>query len=179
MVVQSFHFPTNTVDVLLLAAYSYLGKLSRHECDQDIVILRLLIYNITKSTPSPRWHLNSKCPHHGDHPKPRVVAHDIISVSELILLVSVSELILLVLNRVQNAGYSVSRPEGDTGKYKSIPHHHRGEVQFLGRLVSFIYLFLFKKTALHCQVASWCTSPPLAHSTRPVHLHCFVYVLLR
>uniref|UniRef100_A0A8D2GMR0 Beta-1,4-galactosyltransferase n=1 Tax=Urocitellus parryii TaxID=9999 RepID=A0A8D2GMR0_UROPR len=36
-------------------------------------------------------------------------------------------------NRVQNAGYSVSRPEGDTGKYKSIPHHHRGEVQFLGR----------------------------------------------
>ncbi|XP_058418477.1 beta-1,4-galactosyltransferase 5 isoform X2 [Diceros bicornis minor] len=34
---------------------------------------------------------------------------------------------------VQNAGYSVSRPEGDTGKYKSIPHHHRGEVQFLGR----------------------------------------------
>uniref|UniRef100_G1PM08 Beta-1,4-galactosyltransferase n=1 Tax=Myotis lucifugus TaxID=59463 RepID=G1PM08_MYOLU len=35
-------------------------------------------------------------------------------------------------NRVQNAGYSVSRPEGDTGKYKSIPHHHRGEVQFLG-----------------------------------------------
>uniref|UniRef100_A0A6I8PHG3 Beta-1,4-galactosyltransferase n=1 Tax=Ornithorhynchus anatinus TaxID=9258 RepID=A0A6I8PHG3_ORNAN len=36
-------------------------------------------------------------------------------------------------NRVQNAGYLVSRPEGDTGKYKSIPHHHRGEVQFLGR----------------------------------------------
>uniref|UniRef100_A0A8D2A3A0 glucosylceramide beta-1,4-galactosyltransferase n=1 Tax=Sus scrofa TaxID=9823 RepID=A0A8D2A3A0_PIG len=36
-------------------------------------------------------------------------------------------------NRVQNAGYSVSRPEGDTGKYKSIPYHHRGEVQFLGR----------------------------------------------
>lgn len=41
--------------------------------------------------------------------------------------------ILLVSDRVQNAGYSVSRPEGDTGKYKSIPHHHRGEVQFLGR----------------------------------------------
>ncbi|TKC45126.1 hypothetical protein EI555_005571, partial [Monodon monoceros] len=36
-------------------------------------------------------------------------------------------------NRVQNAGCSVSRPEGDTGKYKSILHHHRGEVQFLGR----------------------------------------------
>uniref|UniRef100_A0A8C3QTK4 Beta-1,4-galactosyltransferase n=1 Tax=Cyanoderma ruficeps TaxID=181631 RepID=A0A8C3QTK4_9PASS len=36
-------------------------------------------------------------------------------------------------NRVQFAGYSVTRPEGDTGKYKSIPHHHRGEVQFLGR----------------------------------------------
>uniref|UniRef100_U3KER2 Beta-1,4-galactosyltransferase n=1 Tax=Ficedula albicollis TaxID=59894 RepID=U3KER2_FICAL len=36
-------------------------------------------------------------------------------------------------NRVQYAGYSVTRPEGDTGKYKSIPHHHRGEVQFLGR----------------------------------------------
>ncbi|XP_073436608.1 beta-1,4-galactosyltransferase 5 isoform X3 [Dendrobates tinctorius] len=34
---------------------------------------------------------------------------------------------------VQNAGYTVSRPEGDIGKYKSIPHHHRGEVQFLGR----------------------------------------------
>ncbi|NXS16163.1 B4GT6 galactosyltransferase, partial [Mystacornis crossleyi] len=26
-----------------------------------------------------------------------------------------------------------NRPEGDLGKYKSIPHHHRGEVQFLGR----------------------------------------------
>ncbi|XP_065547553.1 beta-1,4-galactosyltransferase 5 isoform X1 [Lathamus discolor] len=36
-------------------------------------------------------------------------------------------------NRVQYAGFSVTRPEGDTGKYKSIPHHHRGEVQFLGR----------------------------------------------
>ena len=54
-----------------------------------------------------------------------------------------SDLIILpiffVLDRVQNAGYSVSRPEGDTGKYKSIPHHHRGEVQFLGRLVQFVY----------------------------------------
>jgi len=39
--------------------------------------------------------------------------------------------------RVQYAGYSVTRPEGDTGKYKSIPHHHRGEVQFLGRQVNF------------------------------------------
>ncbi|CAH2303285.1 beta-1,4-galactosyltransferase 5 [Pelobates cultripes] len=36
-------------------------------------------------------------------------------------------------NRVQFAGYNVTRPEGDIGKYKSIPHHHRGEVQFLGR----------------------------------------------
>uniref|UniRef100_A0A674GRZ3 Beta-1,4-galactosyltransferase n=1 Tax=Taeniopygia guttata TaxID=59729 RepID=A0A674GRZ3_TAEGU len=36
-------------------------------------------------------------------------------------------------NRVQYAGYNVTRPEGDLGKYKSIPHHHRGEVQFLGR----------------------------------------------
>ncbi|XP_078228091.1 beta-1,4-galactosyltransferase 5 isoform X2 [Callithrix jacchus] len=36
-------------------------------------------------------------------------------------------------NRVRNAGYSVSRPEGDTGKSKSISHHHRGRVQFLGR----------------------------------------------
>uniref|UniRef100_A0A8C3P7M1 Beta-1,4-galactosyltransferase n=1 Tax=Chrysemys picta bellii TaxID=8478 RepID=A0A8C3P7M1_CHRPI len=36
-------------------------------------------------------------------------------------------------NRVQYAGYSVTRPRGVTGKYKSIPHHHRGEVQFLGR----------------------------------------------
>ncbi|XP_039590961.1 beta-1,4-galactosyltransferase 5 [Polypterus senegalus] len=36
-------------------------------------------------------------------------------------------------NRVQYGGYTVSRPEGDIGKYKSIPHHHRGEVQFLGR----------------------------------------------
>lgn len=40
--------------------------------------------------------------------------------------------------RVQYAGYSVTRPEGDTGKYKSIPHHHRGEVQFLGRQVIII-----------------------------------------
>ncbi|CAJ0957922.1 unnamed protein product [Ranitomeya imitator] len=36
-------------------------------------------------------------------------------------------------NRVHYAGFNVSRPEGDLGKYKSIPHHHRGEVQFLGR----------------------------------------------
>uniref|UniRef100_A0A9J7Y324 Beta-1,4-galactosyltransferase n=2 Tax=Cyprinus carpio TaxID=7962 RepID=A0A9J7Y324_CYPCA len=36
-------------------------------------------------------------------------------------------------NRVQFAGYKVSRPHGDTGRYMSIPHHHRGEVQFLGR----------------------------------------------
>lgn len=36
-------------------------------------------------------------------------------------------------NRVQNAGYNVSRPQGDIGRYMSIPHHHRGEVQFLGR----------------------------------------------
>ncbi|KAG5282436.1 hypothetical protein AALO_G00056000 [Alosa alosa] len=36
-------------------------------------------------------------------------------------------------NRVQYAGYSVSRPPGDIGRYMSIPHHHRGEVQFLGR----------------------------------------------
>ncbi|RXM92824.1 Beta-1,4-galactosyltransferase 5 [Acipenser ruthenus] len=34
---------------------------------------------------------------------------------------------------VQNAGYNVSRPQGDIGRYMSIPHHHRGEVQFLGR----------------------------------------------
>ncbi|XP_036179073.1 beta-1,4-galactosyltransferase 6 isoform X1 [Myotis myotis] len=34
---------------------------------------------------------------------------------------------------VHHAGYNVTRPEGDLGKYKSIPHHHRGEVQFLGR----------------------------------------------
>ncbi|XP_063064733.1 beta-1,4-galactosyltransferase 5 [Engraulis encrasicolus] len=36
-------------------------------------------------------------------------------------------------NRVQYAGYSVSRPPGEMGRYMSIPHHHRGEVQFLGR----------------------------------------------
>lgn len=36
-------------------------------------------------------------------------------------------------NRVQYAGYSVSRPPGELGRYMSIPHHHRGEVQFLGR----------------------------------------------
>ncbi|XP_012675538.3 beta-1,4-galactosyltransferase 5-like [Clupea harengus] len=36
-------------------------------------------------------------------------------------------------NRVHNAGYSVSRPPGDIGSYTSIPHHHHGEVQFLGR----------------------------------------------
>ncbi|XP_060233620.1 beta-1,4-galactosyltransferase 6 isoform X3 [Meriones unguiculatus] len=36
-------------------------------------------------------------------------------------------------NRVHFAGYNVTRPEGDLGKYTSIPHHHRGEVQFLGR----------------------------------------------
>lgn len=36
-------------------------------------------------------------------------------------------------NRVSYAGYNVTRPEGEIGKYKSIPHHHRGEVQFLGR----------------------------------------------
>uniref|UniRef100_A0A668SAY3 Beta-1,4-galactosyltransferase n=1 Tax=Oreochromis aureus TaxID=47969 RepID=A0A668SAY3_OREAU len=36
-------------------------------------------------------------------------------------------------NRVQYADLNVTRPEGEIGKYKSIPHHHRGEVQFLGR----------------------------------------------
>nr|XP_023671553.1 beta-1,4-galactosyltransferase 6-like isoform X2 [Paramormyrops kingsleyae] len=36
-------------------------------------------------------------------------------------------------NRVHYAGFNVTRPDGDIGKYKSIPHHHRGEVQFLGR----------------------------------------------
>ncbi|XP_036388279.1 beta-1,4-galactosyltransferase 5-like [Megalops cyprinoides] len=36
-------------------------------------------------------------------------------------------------NRVQFGGYSVSRPPRDVGRYRSIPHHHRGEVQFLGR----------------------------------------------
>ncbi|XP_012512023.1 PREDICTED: beta-1,4-galactosyltransferase 6 [Propithecus coquereli] len=37
------------------------------------------------------------------------------------------------VEEVHYAGYNVTRPEGDLGKYKSIPHHHRGEVQFLGR----------------------------------------------
>ncbi|KAL2103297.1 hypothetical protein ACEWY4_000165 [Coilia grayii] len=36
-------------------------------------------------------------------------------------------------NRVHNAGYSVSRPPGDIGRYTSIRQHHHGEVQFLGR----------------------------------------------
>ncbi|XP_069739782.1 beta-1,4-galactosyltransferase 5-like isoform X3 [Narcine bancroftii] len=36
-------------------------------------------------------------------------------------------------NRVQFTGLAVTRPEGELGKYKSVPHHHRGEVQFLGR----------------------------------------------
>lgn len=39
--------------------------------------------------------------------------------------------------RVHYAGLNVTRPEGEIGKYKSIPHHHRGEVQFLGRSVQF------------------------------------------
>lgn len=33
---------------------------------------------------------------------------------------------------VHYAGFNVTRAEGDFGKYKSISHHHRGEVQFLG-----------------------------------------------
>ncbi|XP_053287085.1 beta-1,4-galactosyltransferase 6 isoform X3 [Pleuronectes platessa] len=36
-------------------------------------------------------------------------------------------------NRVHYSGFNVTRPDGEIGKYKSIPHHHRGEVQFLGR----------------------------------------------
>uniref|UniRef100_A0A8C7WWG6 Beta-1,4-galactosyltransferase 6 n=1 Tax=Oryzias sinensis TaxID=183150 RepID=A0A8C7WWG6_9TELE len=36
-------------------------------------------------------------------------------------------------NRVHFADLNVTRPEGEIGRYKSIPHHHRGEVQFLGR----------------------------------------------
>ncbi|KAJ0064174.1 hypothetical protein NL108_001468, partial [Boleophthalmus pectinirostris] len=35
-------------------------------------------------------------------------------------------------NRVHYGNYTVSRPRGNQGRYKSIPHHHRGEVQFLG-----------------------------------------------
>uniref|UniRef100_A0AAQ4Q2W0 Beta-1,4-galactosyltransferase n=1 Tax=Gasterosteus aculeatus aculeatus TaxID=481459 RepID=A0AAQ4Q2W0_GASAC len=38
-------------------------------------------------------------------------------------------------NRVRLANYSVSRPPGEQGRYMSISHHHRGEVQFLGRYV--------------------------------------------
>lgn len=53
--------------------------------------------------------------------------------------------------RVHYAGLNVTRPEGEIGKYKSIPHHHRGEVQFLGRWVQ-----LFERgmgahsTSAHC-----------------------------
>ncbi|CAN9500788.1 unnamed protein product [Ophioblennius macclurei] len=36
-------------------------------------------------------------------------------------------------NRVHFAHLNVTRPDGKIGKYKSVPHHHRGEVQFLGR----------------------------------------------
>ncbi|XP_061610487.1 beta-1,4-galactosyltransferase 5 isoform X2 [Phyllopteryx taeniolatus] len=36
-------------------------------------------------------------------------------------------------NRVLYANYTVSRPQGELGRYMSIAHHHRGEVQFLGR----------------------------------------------
>uniref|UniRef100_A0A8C5CQ43 Beta-1,4-galactosyltransferase n=1 Tax=Gadus morhua TaxID=8049 RepID=A0A8C5CQ43_GADMO len=36
-------------------------------------------------------------------------------------------------NRVQLANYTVSRPSGELGRYMSIPHHHHGEAQFLGR----------------------------------------------
>ncbi|KAJ3586824.1 hypothetical protein NHX12_013216 [Muraenolepis orangiensis] len=37
------------------------------------------------------------------------------------------------INGVQLANYTVSRPRGELGRYMSIPHHHRGEAQFLGR----------------------------------------------
>ncbi|XP_016891438.1 beta-1,4-galactosyltransferase 5 isoform X2 [Cynoglossus semilaevis] len=36
-------------------------------------------------------------------------------------------------NRVQLANLTVSRPPRELGRYMSIQHHHRGEVQFLGR----------------------------------------------
>lgn len=42
-------------------------------------------------------------------------------------------LLIIIIIRVHYAGLNVTRPEGEIGKYKSIPHHHRGEVQFLGR----------------------------------------------
>lgn len=48
---------------------------------------------------------------------------------------TIQTLALAVSCRVHYAGLNVTRPEGEIGKYKSIPHHHRGEVQFLGRLV--------------------------------------------
>ncbi|KAM7404852.1 hypothetical protein PAMP_012163 [Pampus punctatissimus] len=34
---------------------------------------------------------------------------------------------------VRFAGYTVSRPYREQGRYMSIPHHHHGEAQFLGR----------------------------------------------
>ncbi|XP_075884645.1 beta-1,4-galactosyltransferase 5 [Nelusetta ayraudi] len=36
-------------------------------------------------------------------------------------------------NRLLYANYTISRPRSEQGRYMSIPHHHRGEVQFLGR----------------------------------------------
>lgn len=67
---------------------------------------------------------------------------------QLILLFLIWLISSLSKCRVQYAGYSVTRPEGDTGKYKSIPHHHRGEVQFLGRQVIFLNLVFNDSKAL-------------------------------
>lgn len=63
---------------------------------------------------------------------------------------------VLFLYRVHFAGFNVTRPEGELGKYKSIPHHHRGEVQFLGRSVEVLPLmFLF-----HVSFSVICTYLP-------------------
>lgn len=50
-------------------------------------------------------------------------------------LVCASLNVLLCMRRLLYANYTISRPHGEQGRYMSIPHHHRGEVQFLGRLV--------------------------------------------
>ena len=64
-----------------------------------------------------------------------------------------------MFSRVHYAGLNVTRPEGDLGRYRSIPHHHRGEVQFLGRSVLSPLLS-----------SGWVPHPPLAPLPLPASL---------
>lgn len=64
----------------------------------------------------------------------------------------VAECLFVCLHRLLYANYTISRPHGEQGRYMSIPHHHRGEVQFLGRWAFVRTLQQAHNTRLHTHI---------------------------